>query len=214
MTKPRFDLIIDYETLGKKVQSCPIVDCAKFVFDWSRFGDTPYTLTEIVESCDYFKVSVEDQVKKHGYAIEPDALEFWNKQPKEVRARIKPAIDDISLESYVEQTIVFFEHSEKISYWWSRANVFDPPILKVAFDTVGRSEDLDQYLKFWKVRDIRTYIDAKFDFKTRNDFIPVSDHDFWNETFRQHDCRFDIAADVLRLQAIYRAENELPQTNR
>jgi hypothetical protein len=42
----------------------------------------------------------------------------------------------------------------------------------------------------------------------------VSDEQYWNKTFIKHDSRFDIAADILRLQAISRAENDLEMINR
>jgi hypothetical protein len=66
----------------------------------------------------------------------------------------------------------------------------------------------------WLVRDTRTYIDAKFDFPKINGFVPVADEKYWAVTFVKHDSRFDIAADVLRLQAIIRAENDLDQVER
>jgi len=39
--------------------------------------------------------------------------------------------------------------------------------------------------------------------------VPVSDVDYWNSAFVAHDSTHDVAADVLRLQAIHRAENDL-----
>ena len=61
------------------------------------------------------------------------------------------------------------------------------------------------------VRDMRTYIDAKFDFETKNGFCPVSDDEAWDRTFKAHDSSWDVLADVLRLQAIVRAENDMEQ---
>lgn len=73
---------------------------------------------------------------------------------------------------------------------------------------------LNQYLRFYKVRDVRTYIDAKFNFTTKSGFVPLADEKYWGETFVAHDSSHDVAADVLRLQAIFRAENDLEQTTR
>jgi hypothetical protein len=72
----------------------------------------------------------------------------------------------------------------------------------------------DNVLKFWKVRDVRTHIDAKFNYTTRSGFVPVADEDYWNKAFIAHDSTHDVAADILRLQAIHRAENDLEQTDR
>ena len=81
-------------------------------------------------------------------------------------------------------------------------------------ESQGQSKLMNEYLKFWKVRDVRTFIDAKFDFSTRSGFVPLADEKYWNEAFVAHDSTHDVAADVLRLQAIYRAENDLEQTRR
>ena len=60
---------------------------------------------------------------------------------------------------------------------------------------------------------MRTYIDAKFNFETQNGFCPVSDTSTWDRNFKKHDSSWDVLADVLRLQAIVRAENDLEQIN-
>ena len=70
---------------------------------------------------------------------------------------------------------------------------------------------MEEYLKYWAVRDTRTYIDAKFDFKQKNGFIPFADEQRWEQMFKAHDSSWDILADVLRMQAIRRAEEDLEQ---
>ena len=61
------------------------------------------------------------------------------------------------------------------------------------------------------VRDMRTYIDAKFNFDTENGFCPIADQQKWDRAFKKHDSSWDVLADVLRLQAIARAENDMEQ---
>ena len=61
------------------------------------------------------------------------------------------------------------------------------------------------------VRDMRTYIDAKFNFDTANGFCPIADQQKWDRAFKKHDSSWDVLADVLRLQAIARAENDMEQ---
>jgi hypothetical protein len=73
---------------------------------------------------------------------------------------------------------------------------------------------LNEYLRWWRVRDTRTWIDAKFNFSQKNGFIPVADTDYWAKYFVAHDSTHDVAADILRLQAIHRAEHDLEQVNR
>jgi hypothetical protein len=70
---------------------------------------------------------------------------------------------------------------------------------------------MDESLKFWKIRDTRTFIDAKLDFPKENGFVPIKDEALWKKHFKLHNSSWDILADVLRLQAIVRAENDLEQ---
>ena len=75
-------------------------------------------------------------------------------------------------------------------------------------------DSFNQYLKFYKARDVRSHIDAKFNYTTRNGFVPVADEEYWKTAFIAHDSSHDVAADVMRLQTIHRAEHDLEQTIR
>lgn len=205
------DLIIDFETLGSEPIDCVTIDCSVMVFDWDKMlSDNPYTLKDI-NLTRKFKLSVSDQVKNYNYRIEDEVLEFWQKQDKEVRNQIKPKPDDLTVEEFVKQ---FHDYviDANVKHWWSRSNTFDPVILTRLFDSQGKKQHLYEYLKFYLVRDTRTYIDAKFNFENKkNGFCPVSDEAGWEATFKAHDSSWDILADVMRLQAIVRAENDMEQ---
>ena len=205
------DLIIDFETMGTEPTNCAVVDVSAMVFDWDRFtSDNPYTTKDIVETV-RFKLSVQDQVKNYDYLVEQSVLEFWSNQSKEVRARVKPRPDDLTVEEFVKRFHDFIIDSG-VKHWWSRSNTFDPVILTRLFDSQGKKEHLYGYLKYYLVRDTRTYIDAKFNFENKkNGFCPVADEELWESTFKAHDSSWDILADVLRLQAIIRAENDMEQ---
>ena len=45
----------------------------------------------------------------------------------------------------------------------------------------------------------------------QNGFTPIADSEKWDKIFKAHDSSWDVLADVLRLQAIVRAENDLEQ---
>ena len=77
--------------------------------------------------------------------------------------------------------------------------------------SVKKDKFLNEYIPYWKNRDTRTFIDAKFNFTTKNGFIPVENKELWEEVFKAHDSTHDIAADILRLQAIHRAEHDMEQ---
>lgn len=201
-------LILDFETMGKKATKCAVVDCSVIVFEWERFSSDPYTIANISDA-KRFKLSVADQVKNYGWEIEKDTLKFWEEQEPEVRARVAPKKDDLTVKEFVKQFHEFLVESPKINYWWSRSNTFDPIILSRLFEAENKLLHLDEYLKYWRVRDTRTFIDAKLDFPKENGFVPISDADKWNKVFKKHDSSWDVLADVLRLQQIFRAENDL-----
>jgi hypothetical protein len=201
-------LIIDFETMGKKATKCAVVDCSVMVFEWQRFSSNPYTIANISDP-KRFKLSVADQVKNYNWEIEKDTLKFWEAQEPEVRARVAPKKDDLTVKEFVKQFHEFLVESPKIDYWWSRSNTFDPIILSRLFEAEDKLLHLEEYLKYWRVRDTRTHIDAKLDFPKENGFVPISDSNKWNKVFKKHDSSWDVLADVLRLQQIYRAENDL-----
>ena len=201
-------LIIDFETMGKDAGKCAVIDCSVMVFDFDRFLTNPYTI-ESISYAKRFKLSVTDQVKNYGFEIDKSTLQFWEEQSPEVRANIAPKKSDLTVKEFVKQFHEFLIESPKIDYWWSRSNTFDPIILSRLFAAEGKLLHLDEYLKYWRVRDTRTFIDAKLNFPKENSFSPLVDSDKWNKVFKKHDSSWDILADVLRLQQIYRAENDL-----
>jgi hypothetical protein len=205
------DLIFDFETMGSEPTTCAALDVSVMVFDWDRMtSSNPYTVKDIKDTRT-FKLSVVDQVKNYGWAVEPSVIEFWQSQPKNVKAKIKPHANDLTVEQFVKDFHNYIIDAG-VKHWWSRSNTFDPIILTRLFDSQGKKEHLYSYLKFYLVRDTRTYIDAKFNFaQKKNGFCPVADEQAWDNTFRPHDSSWDILADVLRMQAIVRAENDLEQ---
>lgn len=207
----RNDLILDFETFGKDAQKCAVIDVSVMVFNWDKMlTDDPYT-TKDIGLARRFKLSVTDQVKNWGYEVDSSTVEFWQEQSAEVRRHIKPREDDLTVPEFCSQFISYLAGSPKIDYWWSRSNTFDPIILGRLFESQDRLLHMEEYLKYWRIRDTRTFIDAKLDFPKVNGFNPVSDEALWESTFKAHDSSWDILADVLRLQAIYRAEHDLEQ---
>lgn len=210
----RNDLIVDFETMGKKASNCAVIDCSVMIFSWDKFlSDEPYTTKDIVKT-KRFKLSVEDQVSNYKYVVEPDTLEFWKSQSSDVRSKITPKPDDLSVKDFVNEFHQFLIDSPPVSHWWSRSNTFDPIILWRLFESQNKTLVLDEYLKYWRVRDTRTYIDAKLNFPKMNGFVPIQDEEFWNKVFKQHDSSWDVLADVLRFQTIARVENDLELTHR
>ena len=208
------DLVIDFETMGQNEAACAVIECAALYFDWSRFIDNPYSFEELVDLSVRYKLDVAAQVTKYNWKIEPDTLTFWQGTPADVQKRITPKKGDLSVEEFCDQFIDTLKAKPKVDYWWSRSNNFDPPILLRLMRAAGNYHTIRQYLPIHRVRDTRSFIDAKFNFSTRNGFVPVADEVYWTAHFKAHNSQHDTAADVLRLQAIARAEADLDQVEK
>lgn len=200
--------------MGTRTESCVVIDCSYFTFDTEKMlSNDPYT-TRSITLMKKSKLSVKDQVKNHGWKVEPDAVKFWEQQEVQVKKKILPAAGDLTVKEFVSEVHTYLSDSGKLKRWWCRGNTFDAPILWRLFEAENKENHLNQHLPNWQLRDLRTYIDAKLDFPIKNGFIPIKDEKFWNEVFQPHDSSWDILADILRLQTIMRVENDLEQTNR
>lgn len=207
--------IYDFETLGQDVFEIPMLDCSYVVFDWDRFtSDHPYTLEELVSIARRDKLEMTHQVREHGAKYVQRDLDWWLSQGDSAKKVLKPSPADVRVEVFINNFIDYLKGVGKISYWWSRSNTFDPIILLRWAKVVGRQAEIEELLKFWLVRDTRTWIDAKLNFPKKNGFCPLSDETYWENTFVKHDSRYDIAADILRLQTIARIENDMEQPAR
>lgn len=202
-------LLLDFETFGQNYLECPAIDLSVFILDTSKaISVNPYTLSDIALVKTY-KLSVLDQVNNYGCKIENSSIEFWNSQPKHVKQHVKPKESDLTLEQFTTNFLKDYKN-QKIHYWWSRSNTFDPIILWRLFSYVNKEKDLNDILPYWLVRDIRTFIDAKFHFQLKkNGFCPIENEKKWEEVFEMHNSRWDVLADALRFQKIMRFENDL-----
>lgn len=211
MTK---DVIFDFETLSQNSRKCVAFECSAFVFDRAKMiSDEPYSMRDVTNT-KYFKLDTLEQMNEFGFEVEDSTLDFWSKQDKNVRARMKPREGDLTAKEFTTQFIDYLKNEGPVTYWWSRSNTFDPIILERLCEAAGTKNAMDKQLKYWAVRDTRTFIDAATDFEGDNAFVPVRDETFWNKAFVKHDSSWDIIADVLRIQAILRTNNDLEVPNR
>lgn len=207
------DFIIDFETIGQNAMKCPIVDSAYVVFDWDRFIADPYSFEELTSMVHTDKLNVSDQVAR-GCSFTKDDLAWWEQQSPEAKRKLKPTENDLTIEEFSVNIFKYLREVGKVNYWWSRGNTFDPVLLERVMNQLDQHLLMNEYLKWWRVRDTRTWIDAKLNFPKKNGFIPVADVEYWENTFVGHDSTHDVAADVMRLQTICRAENDLDQVER
>ena len=214
MTPNRKDFIFDMETLGARVHSCPVVDMAYTTFEWDRFVQEPYSFQELATNMKTVKLSVKDQVDNYGCKFTKEDVQWWEKLPKEARDKLKRTPNDLTVVKFCDTILQYLREQVNVDYWWSRGNTFDPVIISRLMDDTNNEYIFKEYLKFHKVRDIRTHIDAKLNYPKKNGFVPVSDVEYWEKAFVAHDSTHDVAADIMRLQAIHRAENDLEMVDK
>lgn len=197
------NLIFDFETLGTNlIDGFPLLDIAYYVFDVDRFKSNPYTFDELVSEVQYAKFDVAHYCKTYGYKPEASTIEWWSTQSPSVKAKIKPSTTDITIETFTDNFLAYL-NANKPDFWWSRGNTFDPVIMYRIFNDLNRSAEFNKLCPHWAVRDVRTYIDAQFQFdsKIENGFVLPE----WKEKFDKHNSVHDISIDILRLQTIVRA---------
>lgn len=206
------DWMVDFETLGLNTASDIIVNCASLRFDWDRIkSDNPYSFRELVQNTKLYKLDIAEQ-KNIGWTTDVNCInEFWMKQPPSIRNQLKPSNEDIKLEKFANHII---EDTRGIDRWWARRFHMEVGVIHRIMRHVGKLEAFEYNAKYYKATDTPTHINAKFDNTVRDDFCPVTDVEFWDKVFQKHNSVHDVAADVMRLQTIYRAENELEQTKR
>lgn len=201
-------LILDFETTGQDIHTCAVIDMAAYIFTNEKMlSSKPYDLTTIKE-IKRFKFDLVHQKKEYKYKVEEETNKFWFSQPRKVFERILPKDDDLSLTDFSKQFLEYLG-TEKINYWWSRSNSFDPIILWRLFNDVGSLPELHKRLPHWALRDTRSFIDGALNFPKKNGFIPIKDENLWSEVFEHHNSSWDILADILRIQAIIRTHNNL-----
>lgn len=201
-------LFFDAETMGQNAMDCAVIDFSAVIVSTEKMmSDEPYRLDSIDE-VQRFKLSIQDQVDNYGFVVYDDTIKFWQGVSKEARQNIKPLKTDLTVEEFTVRFLQFLTKAGKIDYWWSRSNTFDPVILWRLFNVRNKYQHMNAHLHYGRVRDIRTYIDAKLDFPKKNGFVPIDEH-IWSKKFVEHDSRWDVLADVLRMQRIVRAETDL-----
>jgi hypothetical protein len=212
--KGRKDFIFDLETIGANVFVCPVVDVAYTIFEWDRFIEDPYTFEEVAATVQTQKADVSDQMTNYGCSFNKADVAWWESLPKLARDKLNRTSNDLTAVEFCDTILTYLREERNVDYWWSRGNTFDPVILNRLMLATDRVDTFNQYLKFYKARDVRSHIDAKFNYTTRNGFVPVADEEYWKTAFIAHDSSHDVAADVMRLQTIHRAEHDLEQTAR
>jgi len=189
-------IIYDFETLGQKPTSA-VLCVAGLRFNEDRFVDKPYEYKELLDSAQFMKFSVREQVEIYGRPIEKSTIDWWKEQSKEAREILEPSETDRPLVDICTFFSSLYDDPSSIGKVYTRGNTFDPIFL----DSILASIKSPELYNWWSVRDTRSMIEGlSFGTGIKNSFMVPGLED----SFVHHDPIHDIAMDVMRMQFIVR----------
>jgi hypothetical protein len=204
-------LFIDFSMLGYHPEDCVLLDCSVGVADTEKMiSENPYSSMDAFKATKRFKLDIASQ-KELGFIAHQSGVDFWKTQSKELIERVlKPSKNDLSVTDFTSNFIEHIISSGRIGTWWSWNSMDDAAILWRLFRSVNKEAVIREYLPRHKARDVGTFIDAKFDLNNKKlDFVPVSDVEYWNKIYVKTDSTMEVMANIMRIQTILRAENDL-----
>jgi len=167
-------------------------------FNEDRYlSDNPYEYKELLDTAQFIKFSVKEQVEVYGREIQKSTIDWWKSQSSEARDLINPSDADQSLTEIVPFLKNLIVDPSQIGKVYTRGNTFDPIFLDSILAAV-RSPEL---YNWWSVRDTRSMIEGlSFGADIKNSFMVPG----LEESFIHHDPIHDIAMDVMRMQFLVR----------
>jgi len=192
-------IIYDFETLSQDQRKGVVLCVAGLRFNEDRFisKDEPYEYKELLDSAQFMKFSVRDQVTNYNRTIEKSTVDWWASQTSEARELLKESETDRPLRDIAGFFKDLVRDPSDLDKVYTRGNTFDPIFL----DNIMKDLKLPEAYNWWSVRDTRSMIDGlAFGSGLKNSFM-VPDLE---DSFVHHDPIHDIAMDVMRMQFVIR----------
>jgi len=192
-------IIYDFETLSQDPNSGVVLCVAGLRFNEDRFigENKPYEYKELLDSAQFMKFSVRDQVTNYNRTIQKSTVDWWASQTSDARELLKESETDRPLSDIAGFFKDLVRNPSDIGKVYTRGNTFDPIFL----DNIMKDLKLPEPYNWWTVRDTRSMIDGlAFGSGLSNTFM-VPDLE---DSFVHHDPIHDIAMDVMRMQYIVR----------
>lgn len=191
------NFIFDFETIGTNVIHCLPVRCSYLSFDWNRFTENPYAITELLQNIKTVKFDLRRMTTDHEPSFED--LQFWKSYKPEL---LKSTPKDVVSSTFVDGIMQYLGEAN-VDRWWCRDKAFDYPIM-VRMASVGGRHLLNKgALSHWNGIDVQSWIQGKLDFGVHKE-IQVSQH---HDKFDKFNSAYSIMLDVLNLQHITQLEN-------
>lgn len=192
-------IIYDYETLSSDPQTGVVLSLAALAFDETRYASAnPYTYEELLDSAQYIKFNVEEQVRVYGRKIQQETVDWWAKQDKAAQHCLAPSADDRSISELSAFLRSLATDPKSIKRVYTRGNTFDPIFTESLLKVLRQS---DPY-HWGTLRDTRSMIEGlSWGSDLYNGFMV----DGLKDKFVKHDPIHDIAMDVMRMQVLVQA---------
>ena len=196
------NILIDFETLGTNV-SGKVAFCSYCAFDI----DVPNSIDHYKSLVRSFKFNWYDQPD---YIFNEDVVKFWKKQPIEIRQKMlgDPETGGSILEfcNSFEDYLFETKFTANKDIIWARGISFDLAVLDRLYESIGRNPP---YF-FWKIRDVRTFIDAAnvINGDVNKEGTPWLGKIPGNDN-SNHDSDYDVIKDIVQIQSVYKTLKSL-----
>jgi len=149
------DIMLDLETLSTRPDSV-ILTFGAVKFD-------PFRSEEEITEGLYVRLDVDHQIVL-GRHVDDDTLEWWNKQPPDIREEALSEEGRTSLEEFTRELNKFIVGSNRI---WAQGPTFDIVILENLYRQMGKPIPWPYYV----IRDSRTLLKALKGDKSKNTML-------------------------------------------
>ena len=205
-----YNVVYDLDTLSHDYNNGVVLDIAAFIFDSDKMlSETPYTCKDL-QHVKRFKLSVKSQ-KQDGLEVDKRVAEFWANIGEGAAKRFAPKEDDLTIMQFANQFSVYINSEPKIRNSYVNNKSIQPLFMQRMFKSVNKN--LNEILPTNHCIDMQSYIYAKTDSQAF-DFCPIDDEEFWSKVYDKNNSSWDVIANVLRIQTILRAENNLEGVKR
>ena len=209
-------VVFDFSMVSHDPETTAAIDCSIAAVNSEKMlSEQPYSMKTAFQQIKRFKFCLTDQARR-GYTLKAEGLEFWKRQSKELIGRtIKPSANDLTVDQFTEEFVAYLSTVGKIDNWWCWSTLDDGSLVWRLFLDVDKQHMIREYLPRWKGRDVATVIDNSFNYSLKKlDFIPISNTELWDQVFVKYDSSMEVMANILRMQAIIRAEHDLPMVEK
>lgn len=198
--KNRDCLFFDIETLGVRASSV-LLDFALIPVDFNKPDEI--TIDNLRKNAFYRKLDAKDQIRR-GRTVDQATIDFWNRQPKDVKELILPKDDDISVETFYNDLKVFLDErniNARDAFFFCRGNKDIEWFQDLELNTLDLVLDEDSLFSFWNYNDTRSLIRAAVNVE-RGRFDISEDEVSEIKELKSHSAIDDVIYDILRLNLI------------